>query len=60
MLHVIYKRPMFIQIVKVNFAGSLKEHVESIHEGVRYPCDQCDYKATQKGSLKRHKKSNHL
>ena len=21
---------------------------------VRYPCDQCDYKATEKGSLKKH------
>ena len=44
---------------KSNFAGRLKEHVESIHEGVRYPCDQCDYKATDKGHLKRHRNSKH-
>ena len=43
----------------LNFAGNLKEHRESIHEGVRYPCDQCDYKASQKESLKTHRKSKH-
>ena len=44
---------------KANFAGNLKEHSKSIHEGVRYPCNQCDYKATLKGNLKKHKMSKH-
>ena len=44
---------------KVNCAGHLKEHVESIHEGVRYSCDQCDYRATTKGNLKRHEMFKH-
>ena len=43
----------------LNFAGSLKEHVESIHEGVRYPCDQCDYRATTKGNKKSHEMFKH-
>ena len=37
----------------------LKIHVESIHEGLRYPCDKCPYKATTISSLKRHGESIH-
>ena len=37
----------------------LKKHVESIHNGVRYTCNQCDYKATQKGHIKKHVESIH-
>ena len=25
--------------------------IKSMHEGVKFPCEQCDYKATQKGKL---------
>ena len=32
-------------------------HNKSIHEGVKYPCDECNFKATQKGHLLTHKKS---
>ena len=39
--------------------GSLKRHKESIHEGVRYSCDKCDYKATILNNLKRHIKGKH-
>ena len=35
--------------------GCLKMHMQSIHEGIRYPCDQCDYKASKLGNLRRHK-----
>ena len=28
--------------------GSLLTHIKSIHEGVEFPCEQCDYKATQR------------
>ena len=35
------------------------KHLKSKHQGVKYPCDQCDYKATQKGDLLRHLKSIH-
>ena len=27
---------------------------KSIHGGVKFPCKQCDHKATQKGSLSTH------
>ena len=33
--------------------------MQSMHEGVRYPCNQCVYSATQSGSLKRHIQSMH-
>ncbi|XP_023346866.1 uncharacterized protein LOC111715731 isoform X2 [Eurytemora carolleeae] len=35
-------------------AYHLKTHVESKHEGVRYPCWQCEFAATTAGSLKIH------
>ena len=31
----------------------------SVHENVKYPCNQCDFKATLKSSLKRHQTSVH-
>ena len=37
----------------------LKIHYESIHEGRRFDCDLCDYKATQKYNLITHKKIKH-
>ena len=38
----------------------LKRHVNTKHKGVRYNCDQCDYKATQLGHLKTHIRVVHL
>ena len=40
-------------------SSHLKYHIRSKHEGIRYPCDQCDYKATDKGNLMKHIKSIH-
>ena len=37
-------------------ASHLKKHVESKHEGVRYPCLLCEYVATLESVLKRHVK----
>ena len=31
--------------------------MESLHEGIKYNCDQFDYKATQKHKLEIHKES---
>ena len=39
--------------------GSLTNHTKAIHEGVRFPCDQCDFKGTQNNSLKKHRRSIH-
>ena len=33
---------------------SLNIHIEEIHKQVRYNCDQCDHKATNKYCLKKH------
>ena len=39
---------------------NLRRHKAFVHEGVRYPCDQCDaLPFTQSGHLKRHKASVH-
>ena len=32
----------------------------SEHEGVKYSCNLCDYKASRKGNLKTHKMSVHM
>ena len=40
-------------------AGNLKRHVESKHEGVRYPCMKCDYVTTRKNYLEAHIESIH-
>ena len=32
----------------------LKDHKLTVHEGVEYVCDQCDYQTSQKGQLKKH------
>ena len=37
----------------------LKWHIECVHGNVTYPFDQCDYKETQKSSLKQHIESDH-
>ena len=37
----------------------MNEHTEAKHEGVRYGCDQCDYKAMRQGYLKTHKEYKH-
>ena len=34
-------------------------HRKNKHEGVRYSCESCDYKATTQGNLKRHIKGKH-
>ena len=37
----------------------LRNHISSVHKGIKYPCNQCAYKATEKGSLKKHIESVH-
>ena len=36
-----------------------RKHIESAHGKVKYSCNQCEYKATTKGSLKTHIESVH-
>ena len=35
-------------------------HKKSKHEGIRYPCNECEYAAIQVADLKRHKKRKHV
>ena len=35
--------------------SNLNTHVRSVHDGIKYPCGQCQYEATSKGSLAQHK-----
>ena len=28
--------------------GIIQRHIQSKHEGIKYPCNQCDYQATEK------------
>ena len=37
--------------------GKFVKSQKKKHEGVRYPCDSCDYKATKKSNLKQHKEN---
>ena len=39
--------------------GDLKKHKEAKHEGIRYPCDQCEFAATSMSNLKVHKEAKH-
>ena len=39
--------------------GSMKTHLDSKHKGIKYNCDQCDFKASAAGWLKRHRASQH-
>ena len=38
---------------------SLAEHIRAVHEGVKYPCTQCNYQATSKCNLGRHQRGIH-
>ena len=39
--------------------GDLAKHKRAVHEGVKYPCGQCNHQATSKGDLARHKRAAH-
>ena len=39
--------------------GSLQRHVQSIHEGIKYPCVQWDYQATQQDHFTTHTQRKH-
>ena len=54
---------LYIHVTSANIWASqktnLKRHKQSVHEGVKYPCNKCEYQATTKGALQRHQKSEH-
>ena len=44
---------------KCSQKSKLKVHIQSIHEGVKYPCSQCEHKASGKSNLTAHIRSIH-
>ena len=38
---------------------SLKMHIQSVHEKIKYSCNQCDHQASSMGNLKTHVQSVH-
>ena len=45
--------------IVVTMQRTLTKHLQSIHQGIRYPCDQCPYQAISKMRLKDHIESVH-
>ena len=42
-------------ILVINMTLKLHDRaIESAHMKIKYPCDQCDFKATRQGDVKRH------
>ena len=34
--------------------GDLQRHIQSVHEGIKYPCNYCDSEFTKQSSLQTH------
>ena len=45
---------------KVGQEKSLLEHIQAIHEGVKFHCPLCDSKFRDKSYIKKHIQSKHL
>ena len=35
------------------------KHIKSVHEGVKYACNECDHQVTDQTSLRRHIQAKH-
>ena len=46
--------------IRLSQLTGLKTHMQSIHDKIKYPCTECEYQATQKSHLTRHKNNVHL
>merc|ERR1719319_352586 len=53
------KKHEHVQLCQSQMEAHLEAPVTKIHSKVTYNCELCDYKATQKGNLKRHVQSVH-
>ena len=39
--------------------ANMLQHYRSVHQGIKYPCNQCDYQATKRGNLQKHIQRKH-
>ena len=52
----------YINVSNVNIKPNIKQNLidtQSIHEGVRHPCPQCEFKGKEPSQLRQHVKSVH-
>lgn len=49
-----YQCPFSFCEFETKWTSYLKTHIKSIHEGKRFKCNQCDYRASKKGNLLKH------
>ena len=49
----------FLKLPSLNNEINLNDHVNFIHEGIRYACQKCDHKATSPGNLTKHIQNKH-
>jgi len=51
-----------VECTDCDFTGTRKavsNHIKHKHDGIRHPCDECDYTGTTKTALKKHKEVKH-
>ena len=41
------------------YKHALRDHHQSLHGDIRFPCDQCDFVAARERALLAHKRSHH-
>ena len=46
-------------IIKQLAKQIFEQHIKSIHEGIKYECQQCDYRANFPAALRIHKETKH-
>ena len=50
---------MIVFVIVVANVSTVSQHDKSVHEGVCYTCEQCNFKTKTKYNLKQHLKSIH-
>ena len=45
---------------KASQQSHIRQHMQNVHEGLKYDCTSCDYKNRDKSNLKRHIANAHL
>ena len=40
-----------LKVFNLSFLFIIKKHIQAVHDGVKYGCGECDYKASYKNNL---------